>query len=93
MTNDGFSSNDKLSRAFTESKAQLSCICSSDEIYATHAQDAAKILHEAGSATIYMAGRPGDREEDLTRAGITTFIYAGCDTLKVLSVALDKACA
>ncbi len=93
VTNDGFSSNDKLSRAFTESKAQLSCICSSDEIYATHAQDAAKILHEAGSATIYMAGRPGDREEDLTRAGITTFIYAGCDTLKVLSVALDKACA
>ncbi|SCX98503.1 methylmalonyl-CoA mutase family protein [Microvirga guangxiensis] len=91
VTNDGFSDNAKLREAFLESKAELTCICSSDEIYATHAEDAAKTLHEAGSPPIYLAGRPGDREEELTRAGITTFIYAGCDTLKVLSEALDKA--
>ena len=93
VTNDGFSDMDKLRQAFLESNAKLSCICSSDEIYETHAVDAAKTLREAGSAPIYLAGRPGDREEQLTGAGITTFIFAGCDTLKVLGEALDKACA
>jgi methylmalonyl-CoA mutase len=93
IMNDGFSDNDKLLQAFIDSKAKLSCICSSDEIYENHAIEAAKTLHEAGSSPIYLAGRPGEREEQLTRAGITTFIYAGCDTLKVLSEALEKACA
>jgi methylmalonyl-CoA mutase len=93
VTNDGFSDNAKLRQAYTESKAKLSCICSTDEIYEKHAEDAAETLRSAGSPLIYLAGRPGEREEQLTRAGITTFIYAGCDTLKVLSQALDEACA
>jgi methylmalonyl-CoA mutase len=93
ISNDGFSDNDKLRQAYIESKAKLSCICSSDEIYETHAIDAAKTLHETGSKPIYLAGRPGDSQEQLTRAGITTFIYAGCDALAVLSKALEEACA
>lgn len=93
IMNDGFSEQDKLLQAYIESKAKLSCICSSDEIYESHAVDAAKTLREAGSHPIYLAGRPGEREDQLTRAGITTFIYAGCDTLKVLSQALEEACA
>jgi len=93
ITNDGFSTPDKLKQAFLESNAELSCICSSDEIYEAHAIEAAKTLREAGSAPIYLAGRPGEREELLTGAGVTTFIFAGCDTLKVLSEALEKACA
>ena len=93
VMNDGFSDTEKLKIAFVESNATLSCICSSDEIYETHAADAARALREAGSSPVYMAGRPGEREEMLTGAGIATFIYAGCDTLKVLSEALDKACA
>jgi len=91
VTNDGFSDNDKLRQAYLESKAKLSCICSTDEIYERHAEDAAETLRSAGSSLIYLAGRPGEHEERLTRAGITTFIYAGCDTLKVLSQALDEA--
>ncbi|MXQ14511.1 methylmalonyl-CoA mutase family protein [Microvirga makkahensis] len=93
MTNEGFSDAEKLKMAFVESKAKLSCICSSDEIYETHAIETAKTLRDAGSAPIYLAGRPGEREEQLTGAGITTFIYAGCDTLKVLSEALEEACS
>lgn len=91
ITNDGFSDNDKIRQAYIASKAKLSCICSTDEIYERHAEDAAETLRSAGSALIYLAGRPGEHEERLTRAGITTFIYAGCDTLKVLSQALDRA--
>ncbi len=90
---DGFSDNDKLLQAYTESKAKLSCICSSDDIYESHATDATKTLRDAGSHPIYLAGHPGDHEDQWARAGITTFIYAGCDTLTVLSKALDEACA
>ncbi|KLK92752.1 methylmalonyl-CoA mutase [Microvirga vignae] len=93
VMNDGFSDTEKLKQTFLKSKAKLSCICSSDEIYENHAIEAIKTLREAGLAPIYLAGRPGEREEQLTGAGITTFIYAGCDTLKVLSEALEKACS
>ncbi len=93
IMNDGFSDIEKLSEAYSHSQAKLSCICSTDEIYEKHAVEAGRTLRSAGSTLIYLAGRPGEREEDLTRAGITTFIYAGCDTLKVLSQALDEACA
>ncbi|HZH53215.1 MAG TPA: methylmalonyl-CoA mutase family protein [Microvirga sp.] len=93
VTNEGYSDADKLRQAYIESKAKLSCICSSDEIYGSHAEDAAQTLREAGSGPIYLAGRPGDREEILVRSGITTFIFAGCDTLKVLGEALEAACA
>ena len=91
VTNDGFSDNDKLRQAYLESKSKLSCICSTDEIYERHAEEAAETLRSAGSSLIYLAGRPGEHEERLTRAGITTFIHVGCDTLKVLGQALDEA--
>jgi len=93
IMNDGFSDQDKLRQAYIESKAKLSCICSTDEIYEKHAAETAKTLKDAGSTLIYLAGRPGDSENELVRAGISTFIYVGCDTLKVLSRALEEACA
>ncbi|WP_414471725.1 methylmalonyl-CoA mutase family protein [Microvirga sp. M2] len=93
LMNDGFSDPAKLRQAYIESKAKLSCICSSDDIYVAHAEEASKTLRDAGSSVIYMAGRAGEREEQLIRAGITTFIYTGCDTLELLSEALEKACA
>jgi methylmalonyl-CoA mutase len=93
VTNDGFSDQHKLREAYLSSKAKLSCICSTDEIYKKHASETAQTLRDAGSGPIYLTGRPGDDETTLTRSGITTFIHAGCDTLKVLSEALDAACA
>ncbi|MBA1158120.1 methylmalonyl-CoA mutase subunit beta [Microvirga mediterraneensis] len=93
VTNDGFSDVGALRKAYLDSRAGLACICSTDEIYEKHAEEAAQALASAGSPLIALAGRPGEREEQLTRAGITTFIYAGCDTLKVLSRALDEACS
>jgi methylmalonyl-CoA mutase len=89
--NDGFSDNDTLRQSYIASKAKLSCICSTDEIYEKHAAEAAKTLRSAGSPLIYLAGRPGEHEDAWARAGITNFIFAGCDTLKVLSQALDEA--
>jgi methylmalonyl-CoA mutase len=91
--NDGFSDVEALLRAFMDSQAELVCLCSSDEIYQTQAEAAASALRTASAAPICLAGRPGELEEPLRRAGITTFIFAGCDTLKVLSEALDAASA
>lgn len=93
LMNDGFSDQVKLRQAYQQSKAKLSCICSTDEIYEKHAVETAETLRGAGSHPIFLAGRPGELDEPLKRAGITTFIYAGCDTLQVLSRALEEACA
>jgi methylmalonyl-CoA mutase len=93
VTNEGFSDPDKLREAYLESKAKLSCICSADDIYEIHASKTAETLRSAGSGPIYLAGRPGEREATFVSSGITTFIYAGCDTLKVLSEALEAACS
>jgi methylmalonyl-CoA mutase len=93
LMNDGFSDQETLRHAYLASGAALSCICSTDEIYRTHAAQTAETLRGAGSRLIHLAGRPGDLEGELTRAGITAFVYAGCDTLEVLHRALEKACS
>jgi methylmalonyl-CoA mutase len=38
-----------------------------------------------------MAGRPAQIQEELERAGVKTFIFAGCDTPRILTEALDAA--
>jgi len=93
VTNDGFSDQDRLRQSYISSRAKLSCLCSTDDIYETHAAQTAETLRNAGSPLIALAGRPGEREDQWVQAGITTFIYAGCDILKVLSKALEEACA
>jgi methylmalonyl-CoA mutase len=91
--NDGLTDQDSIKSAYIQSNAKLSCICSTDEIYKEHAPATARTLHEAGSKLISLAGRPGEDEQELVRAGITTFVFAGCDTLKVLSEALNGSSA
>ena len=77
--------------AYRSSNAKLSCISSSDEIYANEAISAAKALKAAGSTPIFLAGRPGDLEQALRDQGVSTFIFTGCDTLRILTEALDAA--
>jgi methylmalonyl-CoA mutase len=50
-------------------------------------------LRDARSKLIFLAGRPGEDEQELVGAGITAFVFAGCDTLKVLSEALNGSIA
>jgi methylmalonyl-CoA mutase len=86
--NDGFPSLDALAKAFAAAKAELVCLCSSDEVYARDALAAAKTLKDAGARHIFLAGRPKDAEA-LTAAGISSFIFAGCDALATLRAAYD----
>ncbi len=76
--------------AYKASGAKLACLCSSDKIYASEAQDAAKALAAAGAAHVYLAGKPRDDAEELQAAGVGTFLYQGCDTLSLLHQAYER---
>ena len=90
LDTEGFSDPAALADACKASGAALVCICSSDKLYATKAADAAKALHAAGAAHIYLAGRPGDHEATFRDAGVSDFIVAGGDALKVLQGAYKR---
>jgi methylmalonyl-CoA mutase len=74
---------ESLVAAFKASGAKLACLCSSDKVYETQAADAAGALAAAG-AVVHLAGRPGENEAKWRRAGVQTFVYAGCDALSTL---------
>ena len=87
VTNDGFASRDEMITAFRASGAKLACLCSSDEVYAKEATDAARALAAAGCGHVYLAGRGGEAEPALRDAGVAAFIFAGCDVLATLVAA------
>jgi methylmalonyl-CoA mutase len=84
-----FSGGD-LTGAFKASGAAFACLCSSDDVYATEAVEAAQALSAAGAEHIYLAGRPGELAEAFGKAGIRHFIYAGCDVLGILREAYAR---
>jgi len=56
------------------------------------AEDCARALHDAGARAIILAGRADDaREAALRAAGVTDFVFAGCDALAALRAAQAKA--
>ena len=89
VSGNGFASTEDMVQAFEASGAKLACLCSSDNIYASDAAEAAKALATAGAKHIYLAGRPGDHRQALEQAGVGTFLYQGCDTLATLKNAHD----
>jgi methylmalonyl-CoA mutase len=93
VTNEGFKSLDSLLNACSDSKAGLFCVCGSDKTYEEQLGSTIEGLRAVSKSPIYIACRPGVLTEDIKRAGATTFIFAGCDTLTILSEALDAACA
>jgi len=84
--NDGFASRDAMIEAFKASGAKLACLCSSDEVYAREAVSATQALRRAG-AVVWLAGRPGALEGELTQAGVSAFVSAGGDALAALRAA------
>ena len=83
------SSGDNLVKRFKESGARLACLCSSDRVYERQAADAATALAAAGAARVYLAGKPGANQAALEKAGVSTFLHQGCDTLQILKDAYD----
>jgi len=84
--NDGFATRDAMIEAFKASGAKLACLCSSNEVYAREAVPATQALRQTG-ALVWLAGRPGALETELARAGVSAFVFAGCDALAALRTA------
>jgi methylmalonyl-CoA mutase len=88
VMNDGFKSPAEMAAAFTASGAKLACLCSADKVYEAQAAEAAPALKDAG-AIVHLAGRPGAHEAGWNKAGVSTYIYVGCDVLSTLRAAHD----
>ncbi len=80
----GFDSPVAVAASFAESAARVAVICSSDELYGERATATAEALKASGAERIYLAGRPGDRQDEYTAAGVDEFIHLGVDVLEVL---------
>jgi methylmalonyl-CoA mutase len=69
--------------------AALAVICSSDALYAESGEEAARTLKHRGARHVYLAGRPGELEDRLAKAGVDSFLYSGLDAPETLARALE----
>ncbi|MCA1940701.1 MAG: methylmalonyl-CoA mutase, partial [Caenispirillum bisanense] len=81
---EGYDSAEACAAAFKESGAAVAVLCSSDDVYAEMAEQAATALKAAGCKKVFLAGAPGDRKDAYTAAGIDAFVFVGCDALDTL---------
>lgn len=87
---DGNTSMEDLKKAFSGGGTPIACLCSSDAGYEKLAAQAAKVLISSGAKYVYLAGRPGNAEDAWLAAGITDFVFSGCDAVAVLGLALAR---
>lgn len=85
-----YASLEDLVAAFRQSGALLACLVSTDDVYEAQAEEAARALKTAGANYLYLAGRPGEREDAFREAGVDAFVFAGCDLLAILKDAFDR---
>jgi methylmalonyl-CoA mutase len=67
----------------------LLCLVGTDAAYAENAVPLAKSLKAKGR-TLWLAGKPGELEAGLTKAGVSRFVFMGCDVVDVLETALTE---
>ncbi|MFD3685654.1 methylmalonyl-CoA mutase family protein [Nocardiopsis sp. NPDC058631] len=72
--------------AFAASGCGVAVICSSDKVYAEHAEAAARALKEAGARRVLLAGAPRDSYRE---AGVDAFAHRGCDAVALLTDLVD----
>jgi methylmalonyl-CoA mutase len=89
IDNEGIDSPVAEGAAFAHSTTPIAVICSSDEVYVNRAASTAKALKEAGAARVYLAGKPGENEQEWRSAGVDGFIYMGCDVVAIIEDALS----
>ena len=82
--NEGFASTQAAAEAYAASGAPIACICSSDALYADHAEATARALKAKGAKLVILAGRGGEKEAAYAAAGVGDYIFAGADVLGAL---------
>ncbi len=88
VSNSGFTDPQQMAAAFTESGATIAILCGSDDQYAEQVTAFAPALKAAGCKLLFLAGRPGDREDADRAAGVDRFIALGDDLLATLTETL-----
>ena len=78
-----------MQNAVDQGRYLARCLCGSDERYAAEAVAHARELRAAGAKKIVLAGRPGPLEAELRAAGVSHFIFVGCDVLATLTELLS----
>ena len=73
-----------LANAFRASGARVACLCGTDAAYGARAEGLAVALKAAGCGALLLAGRPGQQEAAWRAAGITDFLFTGCDAIDAL---------
>ena len=86
----GSGTPDDMVDEFVASGSTVVCLCSSDRHYEETAGWVAKALREAGAEFVWLAGKPGEREEADRASGVDGWLYAGCDAVAVLEQTLDQ---
>jgi methylmalonyl-CoA mutase len=76
-----------IAQGLKQSGVSMACLCGSDRCYAEEAVAAAQALRAAGVSRLYLAGKPGDREQEVRAAGVDEFIHIGVDVLASLELA------
>jgi methylmalonyl-CoA mutase len=71
--------------AFTASGTPVACICSSEAVYSEQAAAVVSALVDVGATQVWLAGQPTIGRP----AGITGYLFAGCDALEVLGRTFD----
>lgn len=87
--NDGFASVEEAVEAFRQSGSEVACICSSDARYEEVVEPLAAALKTAGAREVVLAGRNAEKEAAWRAAGVSTFIFMGCDALSILRTMLE----
>ncbi|MFB4290463.1 methylmalonyl-CoA mutase subunit beta [Nonomuraea sp. ATR24] len=68
---------ERIAAAFAASGAAVACLCSTDKLYAEHAEEVAAALRRAGARRVWLAGKG-------SHPGVDACLFAGCDALDVL---------
>jgi len=89
VTNDGFQDVDVMIASYKESGAEMAILCGGDAQYEETVATFAPALKEAGAKTLFLAGRPGDKEADYKAAGVDGFIGVGSNVLETLKSTLS----
>lgn len=80
-----------LGTRWSESGADFACICGHDDDYESSAAALAAALDGLGAKAVCLAGKVAAQQEDLKAAGVSHFLFAGCDLVEVLDDLLQRA--
>ncbi len=82
---------DAVAAAVEAAGAKIAVLCSSDDVYETHAEDMARAAKRAGIGFVYLAGRAGPNADRQRRAGIDAYVHLGVDAVTILTGAHELA--